>query len=152
MLQKRGIAILALVLALAQSRPVTLEVAGVLGGIDCDRKKGEFIPITEINTKPLDLATACYVLTSSGFDRRIHHDLTRQYMLATYDAEWAGAWAPGFSHDNPQAYFDTLADRLEYPRDKTLVIGGAHLSDKLLSNPVAWVQGQIDRFTQIAKD
>ena len=151
-LQRRGTAILALVLALSQFRPVTLEIASILGGLEGNRRTGEFIPLTKINTQPLDIATACYVLTSAGFDRRIHHDLTRDYLQVTYGQGWAGDWAPGFDHANPQAYFDTLADRLGYPCDTTLVIGGAHLSDTLLADPVAWVQGHVDRFTGSSAD
>jgi len=59
-MQKRGTVILALVMALSRLRPVSLQSLATTYGIDAE---GETIITNEINTAPLDLATACYVLT-----------------------------------------------------------------------------------------
>jgi hypothetical protein len=68
-LAKRGTTILALVMALTRVRPVTLHQLAILNGRNDGT--GETIITAQINTHPLDLATACYVLTSAGFARRL---------------------------------------------------------------------------------
>lgn len=137
-LQKRGTVILALVMALTRVRPVSLQQLTILDG----RDNGETIITAEINTSPLDLATACYALTSAGFARRL------TYGLAETLNRFTGGWPKGYRYGNSEPYFARL--RQELPPDPTrcLIIGSAELHDELLQQPVAWIQKQIARFTQ----
>lgn len=133
----RGVTILALVMALARIRPISLWTVATLHGQDT----GETILSTQINTTPLDLATACYVLTSAGFCRRI------TYNLGTKLNNFNGSWPRNFKYSQPKPYYDYLARVLSPDPKRCLVIGTAQLGDELLSQPLIWIKNQIQRFT-----
>ena len=138
-LQRRGTAILALVLALSRLRPVTLHAIGIGNGV----KDGETIVTCQINTAPLDLATACYVLTSAGFTRRL------MYSLAKRLNGFSGRWPRNrfYSYGKPDAYYDHLRDDvLGLSPENTLMIQAAQLNDELVTQPVAWINRQVARF------
>ena len=137
-LAKRGTVILALVLALSRLRPVVLRQLTALDGKD----NGETIITADINTTPLDLATACYVLTSAGFARRV------TYGVAEYINDFTGGWPRSYRYGSPAQYFARLVPRLGLDPRHTLVIGSAEKHDQLLTQPVAWVNSQIAQFTQ----
>jgi hypothetical protein len=141
-LAKRGTVILALVMALSRIRPVSLHQLTVLDGKDT----GETVLTSEINTSPLDLATACYVLTSAGFARRL------TYGLATKLNQFDGGWPRGYRFGNSKPYFADLVLRLGLDPKLTLVIASAELHDMLLSQPVAWINAQIANFTNQEED
>lgn len=135
-LQQRGTTILALVMALARSRPVSLHSVSILDG----KAGGETVWSIRINTAPLDLATACYTLTSAGFARRLN------YRLAARLNSSRGRWPVRFQYHNPTPYYEYLAQELTPDPSRTLVIGAAQLGDELLSQPVTWINKQIARF------
>jgi hypothetical protein len=137
-LEQRGITILALVMALSRVRPVTLQQLTLLDG----RDEGETILTAEINTHPLDLATACYVLTSAGYDRRLTHGIA--YGINSY----TGGWPRGFSYFSPETYYDRLKPKLSTDPSRCLIIGAARLGDELLTEPTVWLNKQIAHFTQ----
>ena len=138
-LQKRGASILALVMALVAVRPVRLLQIACLHGAE----GGETVLTAEINTHPLDLATACYALTSAGFARRLTYGLARH--LNNFD----GSWPREFNSASPKPYYDALTLRLGLSLHETLFIGAAHSTDPLLSKPAEWLAEQITRFTQV---
>jgi hypothetical protein len=135
-LQKRGTIILALTMALIRIRPVSLQVVSILSGKD----NGETVLIAPINTAPLDLATACYVLSSAGFARRVTYHLMHACNAST------GMWPKNFNYYNPSKYYDYLVGALNLDPKNTLVIGAAQLGDEMLREPVLWINKQIKRF------
>jgi hypothetical protein len=140
-MQRRGIVILALTMALARIRPISLHVLATMDGYG-----GETVFTAQINTTPLDLATACYALTSVGFARRLTYDLGRGLNGFT------GGWPRGYRYGNPKAYNDALVPRLGYNPKDTLLIPAAELSDRLLQWPIEWVNEQIARFTSAQEE
>ena len=139
-LSKRGVVILALVMALTRVRPVELyQMAAGDGNRD---GTGETILTCKINTSPLDLATACYILTSSGFTRRLCYTL--QGKLNAY----GGGWPRGYNTHDPRDYNTKLKSKLVADPAKCLIIDGARLNDELLSNPLKWIEKQIRHFTE----
>jgi hypothetical protein len=138
LLCRRGTAILALVLALSRFRPISLYLLSTLDGNQDGT--GETILLTRINTTPLDLATACYVLTSSGFDRRITHN------VGTKLNKFTGSWPRGFNYFSPGEYYANLTHRLNFDPTKTLVVEAARLDDPIVDNSVLWVQTQVNKF------
>lgn len=136
-LARRGTIILALVMALSRIRPVTLQQLTILHGIE----GGETVITSEINTHPLDLATACYVLTSAGFARRL------TYGLAKALNSFNGGWPKGFSYYSPETYYNRLRHILAPDPTRCLIIGAAQLGDELLDQPITWLNKQITRFT-----
>ena len=142
-LQKRGTVILALVLALSAIRPVSLHVFAMLDG-SAD-STGEIITLAKINTTPLDLATACYCLTSSGFDRRIFHYTSKIW------ANYRGGW-PRDYNTNQDKYIKDLPKKLGFNDSDTLLIKPAYIGDKMLINPINWINEQIQRFRANSPD
>lgn len=137
-LKVRGTTILALVIALARIRPVNLHMLFIGDG----KEGGETIFTAQINTSPLDLATACYVLTSAGFYRRIG------FAIAEHMNRFCGGWPARFNYYDQKPYLDHLAKKLSPDPERTLVIGPLHAADPLLSEPLPWINSQIARFTQ----
>lgn len=142
-LAKRGTVILALVMALSRVRPVTLQQLAIMHGADAD---GETVITSTINTAPLDLATACYVLTSAGFARRLTYGLGKK--LNGFD----GNWPRKYRYGAPQSYYNYLKTKLVADPTKCLIIGAAELHDELLTNPLAWISKQISRFTHMQEE
>lgn len=137
-LARRGTTILALVIALSRIRPVSLyQICAVHG-----KQDGETIITSEINTHPLDLASACYVLTSAGFARRL------TYGLARVHNDFNGMWPRAFNFRDPEPYYTALKPRLVADPSRCLIIGAAQLGDMLLNEPVKWLNNQIRRFTE----
>ena len=137
-LERRGTIILALVMALSRVRPVTLQQLCCVDG-----KDGETVITSEINTHPLDLATACYVLTSAGFARRL------TYGLAESLNHFRGGWPRGFSFSDPTRYYQGLLPRLVPDTSRCLLIEAARLNDQLLTEPTLWLNKQIEKFTTL---
>jgi len=136
-MQERGIVILSLVMALSRIRPVSLKQIAFMHGI----KDDETIITSDINTAPLDLASACYVLTSAGFARRITYGLARAMN------NFNGRWPRAYSWDKEQ-YLTDLLNKLTPNPKMSLLIREAHSYDAMLHDPIKWVNEQIKRFTQ----
>lgn len=143
-LRQRGITILALVMALSRTRPVSLQQLTCLHGDD----DGETVFTATINTTPLDLATACYVLTSSGFSRRLTYDLG--VALNGFNGQWPQAY--GYKYGDPTPYYTGLVSRLGHDPRFTLVIQAPELRDELIRTPLAWVNNQLARFANFTAE
>lgn len=139
-LLKRGTAILALVMALAQVRPITLSAVNIMHGADAS---GETIFSVSLPTAPLDLARACYALTSQGFCRYLGYELATK--LNGFNGNWPKRYRYGATK---QEYYDYLAKVLAPDPANTLVIGAAELHDPIVRDPLKWINTQVQRFTQ----
>jgi len=132
-LLKRGVAILALVSKLQAIRPVELHVvstvaSGAMIGFGSNGP-GNFVTTMRVDTKPLDLAVAGYFLAHCGFDRRLNHALAES--LTAFNGGWALALSQG-----------KIPTMLGLgPKD--IWIEPAHLDDKMIRQPVEWVNAQI---------
>lgn len=145
-LMQRGIVILALALALSRSRPISLHVVDIGNG-NYDGT-GETTLTARINTAPLDLARACYVLTSAGFVRRLMYGLEQKLN------GWSGGWPEpraGWSYSNPAPYYEKLKRQVSRDPSRCLLIPGAQYGDELLSQPLVWIKKQVDYFTSLDK-
>ncbi len=140
----RGIATLALLLALTRIRPVTLYAINISYGKDT----GEDVRFVRINTNPLDIATAAYALTSAGFYRRLI------YGIAERTNGFDGAWPArhGFDYNRPRPYIDGLISRCGFDKTSTLIVPPAMDGDAMLKDPLNWVQHQITRFLTVNAD
>lgn len=165
-LKRRGCAILALVMELSKVRPVTLYQittmgtgkgpGGGYGWADRSRNvnksdyaspiydNGEVILTARINTAPLDLATACYVLTSQGFSRRLTYD-------TTYGYGGNGEWPVRYNLFGAKLYAKYITETMGNP-DTTLYIEAPHVKDTIVVNPVGWLETQIKRFTESVEE
>lgn len=141
----RGVAALALTMALVAVRPVTLYAMSSGSGDDSDC---DTVLLSQINTTPLDLATACYALTSSGYYRRLCYRMMNR--LNKFDGRWPQR--ASYRSGGNDAYSAELVQRLGLDPKHTLMIPAAHMKDELISQPVEWIQSNIDKFTQSEKE
>jgi hypothetical protein len=144
-LRRRGTTILALTMALARVRPISLYIVDVGNG--SRDGSGETTNIARIETAPLDLATACYVLSSAGFVRRL------MYGLAEKQNDYSGGW-PQTSEwfKSQETYYDNLVTKIARDPSRALLLKGAHISDQLITQPVVWLNAQIARFIGTQED
>jgi hypothetical protein len=141
-IRQRGTVILALTLALSRIRPINLSTLTITDGpLD---GTGENVITVNIDTKPMDLATACYVLTSAGFVRRL------TYGIAAVKNGFNGGWPRDYGYGRPNrdggTYFDRLVPRLGLDPVSTLIIPAAEFGDPLIKSPLTWLKTQITRF------
>jgi hypothetical protein len=144
-LTKRGIACLALAMALAAIRPVELFTITQLDGggkatRDDHEDAGAFICVTRINSQPLDLSTACHLLTSVGVDRGITHALG-------YDGHgYKGGWAWGIA-PNTQLSRERTRQVLDMT-ERDVLVAGCFITDECVQNPIGFVQRELKEFAQ----
>jgi hypothetical protein len=133
-MSRRGCAILALVMALSRIRPVELNVFSV-----GRRGEKESVIVAPINTAPLDLATACYVLTSAGFTRRLCYGLAQKHHFGTGGIKWPERYGA-------DDYLPGLLRRLGGHPETDLIIDAATAWDALISDPVPWINARLARY------
>lgn len=135
--KRRGVTIVALVMALARVRPISLYIMDP--GYGPPEHNNETVIMAKVNTTPFDLATACYVLTEQRFTTLVAYGIEENI---TGRISW-----PPFYGINPTAYYDGLYDRMSLSRRDTLIIKDAYLDNDIIAQPIKWLNKQIERFT-----
>lgn len=131
----RGAAILALARKLQALRPVELYLLMSCGDKTRKRfKDGWISPMIKIDTNPLDLTTASFVLGHPGFIRQL-----------------AFAWCVKQGADSSIPYFEGAKDKIK-PEESDLFIENAILNRDMLRDPVDWVNQQVKRYTRSLDD
>ena len=137
-IQKRGAAVLALVRALSAIRPVELWAGA---GLDADRARNASWNFCRIDTAPLDLAHAAFILTNAGAIRRVL---------------WMAAVAHGFRGDSP--YSCNQRHATEHYTQQLIAPAFAHVTETIvlprltrheeesISNPAKWIEGKIQKY------
>lgn len=125
-LRRRGIVLLALVLKLQAIRPIELYVC-----IGSSSNRGG-VRIT-LNTRPLDLASSCFILCNGTFARLPMYALVREMSQSLITSLL-------IRESDFRAAFDVP--------EGDLVVGTAHLdySSEIQSDPVAWINKQLAKF------
>lgn len=146
-MEKRGIAILAVVMALTASRPVTLKAICVNHGYTNPDGDAYSIVTVDIPTTPIDLATTAFVLTHIGFTRHLMYGYTYKYQ------GWDGnCWPRMKGIDTTSAeglnsaeYEERIKKYLEITGE-TLILPPAFSEDGVIQNPEQWIKEQLARF------
>jgi len=128
-LERRGAAILAIVRVLSARRPVELW-AGTM--TDADNRKNASAHFSRIETAPLDLARAAFVLVSPAFPRQL-----------CYGASKADGFDGGWPYDSNRVSRHHMADiiRPAMPHiSEFLAIPGAHETDQIHKSPEDWIE------------
>lgn len=136
--KRRGITIIALVMALAKVRPISLQIMDPSWGPP--KENGETVIMARVNTTPLDLATACHVLSDIYFTTTVMYALERH---VTGKVQWPLAYSR-----NQDAYYAGLIERLGLIQKDTLIVKDAYLGDEMIQQPIKWLNDQVTRFTQ----
>lgn len=134
-LVQRGVAALALAMALAQMRPVELWTFSDLDS----HGDGLALICAKIQTNPLMLSEACFALCNPGYARGL------TYGLAEIRMGFQGMWGFG-SNDHHQARrTQTMREALGAdPMD--IVIPGIHAKDELVKDPVGFIKRELAKF------
>lgn len=135
--EARGHAVIALVMALSERRPVELYLYSGMGNDDV-----AFIPVVKIETKPLDIAAASYAIASSGFMRNLCFTYADMKSRALYGRNWQGHWAWNLS-PRSEPYRKQIQSALNIT-DSDLIIYGGHLQESSIREPVKWVKEQLE--------
>ena len=139
-IEKRGAAVLALVRLLSMRRPVELW-AGVFTGAGSNDRDCAAI-FTKIETAPLDLATAAYVLCSAGFPRRL------LYSVAHESCGFVSHW-PYRNHSTSRAHMDAICRAGFHHVTDALCIPAVHIEDDIASNPQAWIERKLTELSPV---
>ena len=141
-LEKRGAAILALVRLLAAVRPVTLYAGVTVGNANAERNKDGMNGIfTRIETAPLDLARAAFLLAHPGSSRAIGYGITSQEFNG--DAEYI-PWSFGDAN-KLRAYAPEAFARV-FPGTEILYLPSVHSRDNSVKNPDVWLEEHVNKF------
>jgi hypothetical protein len=134
-IEKRGAAILALVRLLTMRRPVELW-AGVMTGSGIGNRNlaGVFC---RLETAPLDLATAAYVMTSAGFPRAVCYPVAMESAGFT-----SGGW-PYNDHNVSRANMTAICAAAFHHASDTLCIPPVHMQDDITKNPEGWIEARL---------
>lgn len=141
-LLKRGIAVLAFVLAMEAIRPVNLYVVCPM----MPRGEGKDItacPIVKVASRPMDLGRAVFMLTSVTFARRMMFSAV--YKMAEF-SHWTGniGWMYG-SNPNAKDYEIRFRKLVGMQPTDVFLKGGYLFDDLMMKNPVAWVKSMIEK-------
>jgi hypothetical protein len=133
-MQKRGAAILALLLRLQEIRPIELYLLAELHGA----KHGWHYQFIKMETKPLDVSVAAFCLCNVGFARHL------TYRLAGHIDNFSGAWPNGYGN---ATYAQQRKDRLGLT-DEDIMIKEVHATDKLVLQPIEWLKEQLGKYQE----
>lgn len=128
LLMQRGTAILALVMKLAELRPIKLQLFHEAG----NGGSTNLFQVFDVQTQPLALANACHALTSANYQRGIALCLQDLCGMPSY-----GPW--------PRNRHDIMAYRAYLQLgEEDLLIMGAHISE--FNNPHEWLKKQLAKY------
>lgn len=144
-MKRRGTAILAVVMALAATRPVRLELLSVLDAGRDHRREGNNICFLRaaINSAPLDLSTAAFAMSDVSCARRVQYGIVRKVFdspLQWAEIEGCNAQDPR----NPKTMKRTL--ELAGITGEVLYIPAAHREDAAMQDPEQFVRDTFEQF------
>lgn len=142
-LKKRGAAILAFVMALAQERPVELWQYGCLDGHGYRTNIAALA--VRLPTAPLNLSVCAHLLTSQMWVRGIGYGYAKQKHGA------AGGWAFGETPDHNRDSRYTRLMRAAFDMEpEDVLVPGIYINDPLISDPVNWINRELARIRATA--
>ncbi len=133
-MERRGYAILALLLKLQTVRPIQLYLMTELKG-----SQGGHYQLIRIESQPLALGVAAFGLCNVGFARHLTYNFARY----NDDYKMGDGWPSGYGRPG---YLDLLRQRCNLS-DEDLIIPLAHLTDELVKTPLDWIKKQLAHYT-----
>lgn len=151
-LSKRGTSILAAVMALSATRPVTLEMACVM---DCDEDRranagGNRFSVLRVgvNSAPLDLGSACFALSHPAFARLLMYGASQTLFGAPI--QWPELRGVDMRNTRSEATRVATLQAMGEDPDQVLFIPAAHLTDELVTDPKQWIDSVLAKYGQPA--
>lgn len=137
---KRGMAIMAFVMAMSYKRQVKVVYFSELYGNDADK----WCNITfDVPTAPMSLAEAAYCLGSMALTRGCVYS-TGYGNGSGFNGMWAGHYERlGGPRKSPE-YIQFLEEKLGARQDD-LILGGVYLDDPIIKDPVNWIKSELGK-------
>ena len=140
-LVERGVAALALAMALAQIRPVEL---WTFSDLDANGN-GLSLICAKIQTNPLMLSEACFALCNPGYARGL------TYGLAEMRCGFHGMWGFG-DYDLDKDRRTALMREALGASPEDIVIPGIHAKDELVKDPVGFIRRELQKFHAVLEE
>jgi len=148
-LAPRGAAVAALVLKLAETRPVELKMLAGIG--QCSETPNVFI-VVPFNVQTMNVSQIAHLTCSSGWHRSTYQ-MTVDYDNSAFKCN--GSWDGLFNHHgrdvNDPKYIRDVK-RFLGAAEGDLYIPQAFLRDEMVKNPVAWVERTLAQFQSMQDD
>jgi hypothetical protein len=139
-LEKRGAAILALVRLLSARRPVTLYAGNAMGNSRAD-KDGFNAVLTRIETAPLDLARAAFLLGHPGAARGIGYGVVvNEFGGSDGHIPW-----PYDNHELARKSAPEFYGRV-FPNSEILCLPPVFVKDPAIDTPEIWLADMLAKF------
>ena len=141
----RGVAMLAFVMAMSQIRPVELYCCGC--GHYNDDARAQAV-VCKVESKPLDLARAAFMLTNPAYNRRI------SFSAGTALAGVPGNYSIPLAFNRlPHADLEASMRHMLSMEAHDIYLKHGHMDDSLmLSDPVKWVRNMIEKHARKSTD
>lgn len=137
---QRGAAVLALVRLLADRRPTE---CWALSALDANRDEspvtGATLQWVRIDTTPLDLARAGFILGHVGFARMV------AYNHASNRYGYMGGWPYGFGPLSQGSFAHAAAQALPHLGESVFIPAPYGESDDVIADPIQWVRDHLAR-------
>lgn len=161
---RRGVAVLALSMALQAIRGCQLYVCGMLGpsGVSLNhsdphaKELGGGVALCRIPSDPLSLTEACFALCDGGFGRGIMNNLAANHGTGGTLPDdggftpWTsrfGFWPRRFNYNNPTPFMNKLRDLLGFEEDAVMVAPALYSDgDLTVKDPITWVRQKLVRY------
>lgn len=141
---KRGMAIMAFVMAMSYVRPVRVIYFSELGG---NKDVGGWINVTyEIPTSPMSLSEAAYCMGSMALTRGSAYAIG-EHSGHGYHGQWADHYLRLGGESGKPEYYDFLKKNLGAEKDD-LILGSVFINDPTIADPVGWLQKTLARYTE----
>lgn len=143
-MQKRGVAILALVMALSVTRPISLKMLSCGDGTRNHVGDKYSICAVDFPTTPLDLATAAYGLSNVGFVRQLFYGV--QGKKLGFTGKWGQFAGCGpYDCENP-LYGQSVLKYMEIDGEVLYITGAVSESALIMKDPEAWLLEQLKKY------
>jgi hypothetical protein len=143
-METRGIAILAVVMALSASRPITLKTISVSYGFKNKEGDSYSVIAVELPTTPIDLATAAYVLTHVGYTRNLKYGYALKY-LGFDNGKWPTFNRINYGNVQAPEYQERVKKYMQVEGD-VLYIPAAYSDDGVIKEPEKWIQERLNEY------
>lgn len=143
----RGIAILGLVLALKQVRPVELYLVSVAGPVGCGSLMAAG-PIIKVETNPMDLGRATYMICDVSFTRGLTYASMFSIGGATSISNHI-PWAWGTGPDNENKFGSKFREFLDAAPEDVIIPGMFLTNVAFRNNPIAWIKSMLTKYAMI---
>lgn len=150
---KRGVAALALTMVTKQYRPIELyTVSCSMPMLTNMYKHYTTVHVVKIETNPLDLQRAAWMLTDNAYTRRLGFHVS-SYMVRDNPTMMYRSWIKwGFdSVPTSDDYVLRAREALKLEPQDIFLKGGYFFDDLMMNNPVAWVNKMIEDNRQLAE-